>query len=275
MCRVIVFLIVAFGFIAGAAAQDVIILDSNRDLSADLSLSSDYGDCGDGTPSVSFSTEEPGFWHQFMHAQISPPDFEWLHIVADGVQYSEITEDGVTMHGYLDYDVDYDCGEPHNYDGSLQSELRTRILVTAPITLVLSGDFGVQLQNTWGDYIYMEASAHILIDKLAAPIVYEDYIPLYLEGGSGTELLHEQPLSAVLDLTPGIYDISIAMEILVPMNYGYGMQQQLAELSHVLQMEYLPQAAPPSCEFTDSDNDGDIDVRDFYFFQQCFSGPNP
>jgi hypothetical protein len=91
--------------------------------------------------------------------------------------------------------------------------------------------------------------------------------------GPGNEILFEQPLAAVVDLQPGIYDVSITMQIFTPEESRSLHLQQLAELTHLLEMEFVSHENPPACEFSDSDNDGDIDVRDFYVFQQCFGGP--
>ena len=271
MSRAIAIMIVSVSITAGVSAQDVIILDSMRDLGAELVFSSDGGVCGDGEYDEAHALTEPGFWHQTIHVPIQNPQNPENLIVADGTQYSDVAEDGVLMFGFLDYDLDYVCGQYWWNEAQLHSSCRTRLIVLEPTLVYLSGEFGVEMSSWSPGVAPLQAAAHLVIDKLAGQTVYEELIPV--DNFNSTEVLFEQPLSGMFELTPGVYDISVRMTVYAQQHWFSYDWSQSAQLSHIVQLDFLNQGLPPSCEFTDSDNDGDIDLRDFYMFQQCFSGP--
>lgn len=274
MWRTAAALIATIGAVAGAAAQEVILLDTQRNLDADLALRSEFGICSGEREAIdTHSIEEPGFWHQVLDAEIDHPDGPTWSIQAHGVQYSTITETGVSFYGYLDYETHYYCNDYWWSDARLCSSSRTRLLVAAPTTVILSGVYTAELRSWNAAIASLYASADIVIDQLAGSMILETHIPLALQDDGATEASLEQPLAAVVELLPGIYDVHLAVSIDVPGWGVYDQWEHSAELTHVIDLEFLPHAVEPECEYVDTDNDGDIDLRDFYFFQQCFTGP--
>jgi hypothetical protein len=82
-------------------------------------------------------------------------------------------------------------------------------------------------------------------------------------------------LATIGQLSPGVYELEIVADVDCLYMYlqTYGEPVELvAEASFVVDLTFTPAEPPPDCDDADTDDDGDVDLLDFYRFQRCYTG---
>ena len=209
-------------------------------------------------------------WVETVSATLAEPGV--YEVTAGGGQYSEISEDAFRAYGLADTAASGDV----NAWAFSESVYRVRFAVAESVTYHLTGTLAAyadagEYSNGWEVF----ASATASLDKIAGPAVFTEQAQVDLLGGFDP-ISDERSLDLVGTLSPGVYELEIRGTIDAPLLWLWFPVEEppvYGEATFVVDVSFARIELEPECTAADVNEDGAVDMADFWRLQACFTGP--
>ena len=215
----------------------------------------------------------------------SAPDFgPWLAEVcvsssslprsAGAGQNSVMTGTSIDAYGAADIAVtaQYDS---RDYTSAAQNVCRFRFAVPEPASVNLVGQIAVEAETPWLGFAWwrLDLELSVQLNRIAGESVCSNITPIHIGSGYyGPGMIVEVPVFAAAELTPGIYELTIAANVSGVARDGDGWDPLVGQASYVIAADFFTTPDPGPTE-GDLDGDGDVDMLDFARLQRAFTGP--
>jgi hypothetical protein len=200
-----------------------------------------------------------------------------LPVVAGAGQYSAIAGELLSAYGIAEIRADSDqVGEVYGL-GLAVNRYRVRFAVAETVEYSLSGYMSAYADATtlpcctW----FVSCGVAIRLDQIAGPTVFADEVVVALTEVDPEQLVSDdRTLNFTGTLEPGVYELDVIGTVEAPdlQVVTEPHQPMLAEVSFIVDLAFEPVAPEAPCVAVDTDGDSDVDMDDFWQFQQCFSG---
>jgi hypothetical protein len=274
MSRFAISITVALSFAVVAQGQLVFPMEQQRHMEAWVQVD----DPNNTSDSASADAPDMSLWVHDIEASVDSCD-GWCTLASGAGQYSDISGTALAAYGSTDVTGLHLANWALSGTAHGTNSYRVRFAVAAPVTYELSGFISVagevlgNLDN--GDWLISER-VDLRLDQIAGPLVHEQHVSIDFWPDPNQPASDSRTLAAAGQLSPGVYELEIVADMDCPYLYlqTYGQPVELvAEASFVADLTFTPAEAPPGCDDADTDNDGDVDLLDFYRFQRCYTGP--